>query len=260
MRTLQALYRYRELLYMITWREIKIKYKQSVMGMLWAILMPMLVISAGILVRLGLSKLSATPLDFKQVTSVCVKALPWAFFIASIRFATQSLTANTNLVTKLYFPREVFPLSSILSQLFDFLIASLVLIVFLIFAQVGWSIHLLWVPLLIAFLILLTAGFGILLSAANLFFRDVKYLVEVFVTFAIFFTPVFYEADIAGRWEWLLLLNPVAPILEGLRSCIVLHEAPGLPWIAYSAIISVLLLLGSFAMFKTLEPKFAESI
>jgi ABC-type polysaccharide/polyol phosphate export permease len=94
----------------------------------------------------------------------------------------------------------------------------------------------------------------------NLFFRDVKYIVEVLVTFAIFFTPVFYEADLAGRWKWVLLLNPVAPILEGLNSCVVLRRAPEISWISYSAVVSLVAIYLALALFKKLEPKFAESI
>lgn len=109
-------------------------------------------------------------------------------------------------------------------------------------------------------LIVLATALSIFLSSANLFFRDVKYLVEAILTFAIFFTPVFYEASFAGRWEWLLLLNPVAPILEGLYACIVLHNPPQLFWITYSGIISLALLVAAGRAFHALEPRFAEII
>ena len=134
-----------------------------------------------------------------QIASVSVKAVPWAFFVSSIRFATNSLTGNSNLVTKIYFPKEIFPLSAVLSQLFDFMIASLILTIFLAVAGVGWSVYLLWVfPLMLA-LVLLSVALGIFLAAANLFFRDVKYLVEIILSFAIFFTPVFYDSESGGE-------------------------------------------------------------
>jgi len=101
---------------------------------------------------------------------------------------------------------------------------------------------------------------GIFLSAANLFFRDVKYLVEVFLTFAIFFTPVFYDSELAGKWQSLILLNPVAPVLEGINSCVVLHRMPDLGWVGYSFGLSALGMFLSMLLFKRLEPKFAESI
>ena len=254
------LYLYRDLLYMLTWREIKVKYKQSVMGLLWAILMPLLVVSAGVLVRFAFSRLNGVPLTLSDISTVSVKALPWAFFISSLRFSTNSLTANSNLVTKIYFPKDIFPISAVLSQLVDFAIAALLLIAILCFSEVGFSIHLLWVPVLIGLLIILVMGLGIFLSAANLFFRDVKYLIEVFVTFAIFITPVFYEVSLFGEWGWLMLLNPVAPLLEGLNASIVHHQSPDGTWVFYSGITAVAVFVLSIKVFKRLEPQFAESI
>jgi lipopolysaccharide transport system permease protein len=256
----EKLARYRDLLYMITWRDIKVKYKQSVMGFLWAVLMPMLVVLAGILVRFGMAQISGKPVALADIVTVSVKALPWSFFVASIRFATSSLVASSSLVTKIYFPREILPLSAILSQLVDFLVAAALLTVVFVVAQIGLSFFLFWVPLLIVLLLILTAAFGLFLAAANLFFRDVKYIVETVLTFAIFFTPVLYEAKLAGRWEWVLLLNPVAPILEGLNSAIVLHRSPELPWILYSAIVAIAGFFLALRSFKKMEPRFAESI
>ncbi len=261
LRPMRELFIYRELLYALTWRDIKVKYKQSVMGVMWAIFMPALVISAGVLVKFAFAKLSGTPLGLSQVATVSVKAIPWSFFIASLRFGTNSLTGNVNLVTKIYFPNEVFPISAVLSQLFDFAIASFVLIVILVWAQIGVSIHLLWVPILLSLLILLAVASVLLLSAANLFFRDVKYIVEVIVTFAIFFTPVFYEADFMGKtWKPILLLNPVAPILEGFNACILLKQMPEMVWIGYSTVITIALFFVSYTFFKKMEPAFAENI
>lgn len=254
------LVRYQDLLYMLTWREIRIKYKQSVMGLLWAVLMPCLIIAAGVMVRAAYAKLSGVPMGYAQIATVSVKALPWAFVISAVRFATVSLTGNANLVTKIYFPKDIFPISAILSQLFDFAIAAAFLAVLLTVAQIGVSLYLCWVPVLLLCLIILVTGLGIFLSAANLFFRDVKYLVEVIVTFAIFITPVFYEAKMFGEWETVLLLNPVAAILEALNDTIVLHQAPDLFWVSYSGVVAVSVLFGAMIFFKRLEPQFAESI
>lgn len=252
--------RQRDLLFMITWRDIRIKYKQSVMGFLWALFMPMIIVAAGVVIKLAFSYLSKEPLQGADVITISVKSLPWAFFVSSIRFASGSLIANPNLVTKIYFPRLIFPLSAVASQLFDFVIAAIVLSVILAFLGVGVSVHLLWVPVLMFVLVLHAIGLGVVLAAANLFFRDVKYLVEVILTFAIFFTPVFYEAEMFGEWSRILLLNPVAPVLEGLRSCVVLHQAPDPFWLTYSAAIAVLLTIASVTAFGRMEPLFAESI
>ena len=250
----------RELLYLLAWREIRIKYKQSVMGMLWAVLMPAVIVSAGVVVRYGVAVVSGVPLQPGDVAAVSVRAVPWAFFVSAVRFSTSSLISNSNLLTKIYLPREIFPMASILSQLVDFAVASLVLLLALTVLGVGASVQLLWVPLLVLLLVTFTTGLGIALSAASLFFRDVKYLVEVALTFAIFFTPVFYEARTFGRWEKILLLNPVAPILEGFSAAVVAHTSPSLPWLAYSALCAALTLLASVLMFRRLEPYFAESV
>lgn len=250
----------RDLLYTIAWREIKIKYKQSVMGIMWAILMPMLIISAGIVVRSAIAMVSGEDLAIGDMASVAVRAAPWAFFISSIRFGTASLITNAALVTKIYMPREIFPIGSVMSQFVDFLVASVTVTIFLTIAQIGVSVQLLWIPVLVAVLVLLAVTCATALSAAALFFRDVKYLVEVFVTFAIFFTPVFYEVEMFGDWAPLMLINPVAPLLEGLSAVIVDHQPPPMPWIAYSAVFSILGLMVAITFFKRVEPYFAESV
>lgn len=254
------LIQYRQLLYTLTWRDIKIKYKQSIMGFFWAIFMPMMIVAAGILVKKAFSILSGNPMDLSQIASVSVKALPWAFFVGSIRFATNSLTANINLVTKIYFPREVFPLSATLANLFDFAVASSVLIIILTIARIGVSIHLFWLPVLLILLILITAGLGMILACANLFFRDVKYIVEVILTFGIFFTPVFYEAEMFGKWAPVLLLNPIGAILEAINDVVVLHHAPNMYWLGYSALWAVLGFLIAWNIFHRAEFAFAENI
>ena len=250
----------RDLLRALAWREIRIKYKQSVMGMLWAILMPAVIVFAGVLVRYGFARFSGTPLRLADVMSVSVRAVPWAFFVSSIRFGTNSLISNSTLVTKIYFPREILPLAAVLSQLIDFAIAGGLLTIVLAVAGVGVSVQLLWLPLLVLLLVMLTAGVALVLAAGGLFFRDVKYLVEVALTFAIFFTPVFYEASMFARWSALLMLNPIAPLLEGFANVVVHHTPPPLPALGYSAAIALLAFWGGLYVFQRVEPYFAESV
>jgi lipopolysaccharide transport system permease protein len=257
---LKELCRYRELLYMFTYRDIRVRYKQSVMGLLWAILMPVLIVSAGVVIRYAYATASGKALHTADIASVAVKSLPWAFLVSSIRFSCTSLINNHNLVTKVYFPKEVFPISAVMASLFDFAVASGALIVFLLAVKIGWSIQLVWIPLLLVTLIVLTLGIAMIISAASLFFRDVKYIVEVVLTFGIFFTPVLFDVRMLGEKGKLLLLNPVAPILEDFNSCIVLHQPPDLSWLAYSAVIGLTALSCGYVLFKHLEPTFAESI
>jgi len=249
-----------DLLYVLTARDIKIKYKQSVMGLMWAILMPAIIVGAGMLVRVAMSKMSGAPLSPDSLASITVKALPWVFFISAVRFATNSLTSNASLVTKINCPRIAFPASAMLSALFDLAVAIIPVIGILVWCGVPFGAALLWVPLLLALLVLLVSGLGFALAAANLFFRDVKYIVEVILTFAIFFTPVFYEADMLGEWRFWILLNPVAPLLEGLRSAVVLNETPEIGWLIYSSVFSVVVFAGGWRLFYTLEPAFADRV
>src|SRR5271168_3203788 len=206
MNHLQTLLRYRELAYLFTWREIRIRYKQTVMGLLWAIFMPALIVSAGALVRVVASKWSGRPLSTQDIASVMVRAVIWAFFVSSIRFGTNSLTANANLVTKIAFPKELFPIAAVLSSLFDFAVAALVVAISLPLMGVPFHLQALWSIPLMLITVMLVVGLTLFLSAANLFFRDVKYLVEIFLTYAIFFTPVLYPASVAGQWRSLLYL------------------------------------------------------
>jgi ABC-type polysaccharide/polyol phosphate export permease len=256
---LRELYKYRELLLMIAVRDIKVRYKQSLMGLLWAILMPVLIVCSGILVRYAYAFAAHKPLDLADVVSVATKSVPWAFLVASIKFSCQSLIANPNLVTKVYFPKEIFPIAAVLSQLFDLFIAGTVLVILLLVIKVGVSLQILWAVPLLAILILLAVGIGLLVSAGSLFYRDVKYIVEAFLTFAIFFTPVFYEVAMLGpRGRW-LLLNPAAPLLEGFSS-ITRGQTPNWNWVIYSLVFSFVTVLFAYTLFKKVEPSFAESI
>ena len=257
---LRELYKYRELLYMIASRDIKVRYKQSIMGFLWAILMPVLIVLSGIVVRYAYALASGKPLEMADIASLAVKALPWAFLVSSVRFGCNSLTNNRDLVTKVYFPKEIFPMAAVLASLFDFCVASASLLILLVVIRTGWSAYLLWTPVLLLTMVLLTTGIGMVVSAASLFFRDVRYIVEVLLTFGIFFTPVFYDVRMLGaKGKW-LLVNPVAPILDALSTCVARQKSPDLPWLAYSIGFSLTVLLGGYIFFKHLEPAFAESI
>ena len=222
---LLELYKHRELLYMLVYRDIKVRYKQTVMGFLWAILMPVLIIMAGVVVRYAYAVMSGKPMQTADIVSVAVKSLPWAFLVQSIRFGLNSLSGNYNLVTKIYMPKEIFPMAAVLSSLFDFCVASGALVILLVVTRIGWSAYLLWTPVLLLTMVALATGIAMLVSAASLFFRDVRYIVEVVLTFGIFFTPVFFDVRMFGdKGKW-LMLNPVAPILDGFSACIVRQQS-----------------------------------
>jgi len=245
---------------MLTYRDIKVRYKQTVMGFLWAILMPVLIVAAGVVVRYAFVMVSGRPLDKADIVSVAVKSLPWAFLVSSTRFGCNSLSWNYNLVTKIYFPKEIFPIAAVLASLFDFFVASGALLIFLLVVRIRWTTQLLWTPVLLLMLVILSLGINMFISAASLFFRDVRYIVELMLTFGIFFTPVFFDARMFGpKGKW-LSLNPVAPILDGLSACIARHQSPELPWLVYSFGFAMAVFISGYFFFKHLEPGFAESI
>lgn len=271
-------WKYRELLVQLAKRDIRIRYKQAAMGFAWAILMPIVVVGAGVLVRYAMATISHTTLNLSSIAGLAVKSLPWSFFVGSLGFSVASLTGNANLVSKIYFPREVLPLSVTLAQGFDTLIGSMVVTVMVAALGVTPSWQLLWVPVLVVLLFCVTMAVGLFVSCANLFFRDVKYIVQVMVTFGIFFTPVFFEPTMFGPvGAPLMMLNPLAPLIEGFRLAIIDHHnllatlvtttpagASVLDWtpwyLAYSVVWAVGGLAASLLLFHRLEFVFAEYI
>jgi ABC-type polysaccharide/polyol phosphate export permease len=221
--------------------------------------MPALIVGAGIMVRYAYAVVSHKPLNILDFASLAVKSVVWAFVVASIRFSCQSLLNNNNLVTKVYFPKEVLPISAVLSQLFDLVIASSLLVVLMLAVDLHPTWQLLWAGPLLLVAIALVVGCGLLVSAGALFFRDVKYLVEVVLTFAIFFTPVFYDVSMFGPHGHWLLLNPVAPLMEGFSS-IVRGSPPDWYWVSYSIAFAAAIIAAGYLLFKRSEPVFAESI
>lgn len=213
---------YRHLLVQLTLRDIRIRYKQAVMGFGWAIFLPVLIVLSGVIVRFAMSYLSGSPMETEVIAGLAIKSLPWAFFVGAIQFGSAVLVGNMSLVTKIYFPREVLPLAAVLAQGFDSSVGGMAVLVALPFLGVHYGLTAAWALPLLIMLFLLTTGAALLLSSANLFFRDVKYIVRVLLTFGIFFTPVFFEPEMFGPLgAQVMMLNPLAPILEGLRLSVV---------------------------------------
>ncbi len=264
----------RDIIHQLTLRDIRIRYKQAVFGFAWALLLPASVVLAGLAVRLAFAYVSGRHIAMNQIAGMALKAVPWGFFVGCLNSATPSLVSNKALVTKIYFPREVLPLGSVLAQTFDSSIAMVIVAVVLPFLKVTASVQILWAPLLLALLWILALAAGLFLSCANLFFRDVKYLVQIFVTFGIFLTPVLLDAAMFGpTGSRLMMLNPVGAILEGLRLSVVEHHslletvrAPAgfVVWqpayLLYVAVIAIGGLFMSALFFHRSERRFAELV
>lgn len=267
---------YRFLLQQLTLRDIKVRYKQATMGFFWAVFMPAMIVVAGLLVRYAMAYFSGRPMDLSGVSGLVVKSIPWAFFVGAMNFATGSLVGNQALVTKIYFPREVLPVASILAQTFDTTIGALAMAILLAFLGVTVSAQIVWLPVLLALLFVFTMGVSMFLACANLFFRDVKYIVSVLLRFGIFFSPVFFEPVMFGpKGARLLMLNPISPYLEGLRLSVIeghnllqplivtaSNGAEVLAWtpwyLVYGAVAAFLILVLGTLMFHRLEFVFAE--
>ncbi len=252
------LVQYRELLASLTRRDLLLRYKQTIMGFGWSILMPVTYMVIFSLIFTRVVKLdTGVPYPIYAYTGL----LPWNFFASSLRFAVVSLTSNSTLVTKVYFPREILPFSVILVSLVDFAVGAIVLAGLMAWYGVGVHASLLLLPVVVLVQVLFTAGVTLLLAMGNLFYRDVKYLIEIVITLWMFATSVVYPVQrIGGRLGPLLALNPMTPIIDAYRAVVLHGEPPAAGPFLGAAAFSVALLAASWLAFHRAEFRFAESI
>ena len=254
---LREQFEYRELLVQMTKRDLLLRYKQTVMGFGWAVFMPLVntTVFSVIFTRIAPIETSV-PYPVFAFCGLWV----WNFFASSLRFSTNSLTSNTNLVTKVYFPREILPFSAIFVCLVDFAVGSLVLLALMAWYGVGIGVNILWLPVVLLVHVLFTMAVALLLSMANLFYRDVKYLFEVVITVWMFATSVVFPVDqVSGTLGAVLRLNPMTPIVDAYRSVLLLNSPPPTS-LAIAGAIAVVGLLFSWALFHRSEFTFAENI
>jgi ABC-type polysaccharide/polyol phosphate export permease len=248
---------YTELLYQMTYRDLLLRYKQTFMGFAWAIFMPLVntIVFSVIFTRVA-------PVDVGMPYPLFAFAglLTWNFFASSQKFAVSALTANMSLVTKVYFPREILPLSAVFVTFVDFMVAGVVLAGMMVWYQVPIRVTFVLLPLVMFVHVLFTLGVALLLSMANLFYRDVKYLFEIVLTVWMFVTSVLYPTELMGpRFATLMHLNPLTPIIDAYRDVLFRGVVPDV-WFAYAAGVSVVTLLVSWVTFHRAEFQFAESV
>ena len=248
---------FRELLVRMTARDLLLRYKQTVMGFGWAIFMPLVntAIFSVIFTRVATIDVG-TPYP---VYAFC-GLVAWNFFSSSLRFSVTSLTSNPSLVTKVYFPREIFPFSAVLVSIVDFAVSALVLVALMLYyrVEVGWP--LLMLPVVVLGIILFTAATALTISMANLFYRDVKYLFEIVIAVWMFATSVVYPIGrVGGKLGAALALNPMTHLIDAFRAVLLDQRMPGMAFgLTFAA--SVLLLAGSWVMFHQAEFDFAENL
>lgn len=249
---------YRELLYQMTRRDLLLRYKQTVMGFGWAVFMPVINTILFSVVFMRVARIDVgVPYPLFAYTGL----LAWNFFASSLRFSVSSLTANINLVAKVYFPREIFPFSAVIVSAVDFAVGAVLLVAMMAYYRVVPTSALLFLPVIIAVQIVLTSAVALLLAMANLFYRDVKYLFEVVITVWMFATSVLYPMDRVTGWAGTILrLNPMTPIIDAYRSVLLRGELPAMMPIAITGVASVALLASVWLLFHRSEFQFAEYI
>jgi lipopolysaccharide transport system permease protein len=256
---LGALWRFRELTLFLTWRDIKVRYKQTVLGALWAILQPVLTM---VIFTVIFSKFAHIPSDGAPYPVFAFAALlPWTFFAYAMGQAANSLVGNANLVSKVYFPRLVIPLSAALGGLVDLIIAFGVLICLMVFYRVAPTPALLTLPLFALMALLVALSVGVWLSALNVQYRDVRYTVPFLTQVWLYATPVAYSASlIHGRFHTLLQLNPMTGVVQGFRWAVLGKGTLDFGSVASSLIIATLTLVTGLYYFRRVEQRFADVV
>ena len=255
----KELWEYRELLYFLIWRDIKVRYKQTVLGALWAILQPILTM---VVFSFIFGQLANFPSDnIPYPIFIFAALLPWQLFVYAISQSGNSLIANQNLITKVYFPRLIIPISAALSGLVDFGISFLVLLLMMIFYHIPLTLKILVLPFFILLAIMTAFAVGLWLSALNVKYRDVRYVIPFLTQLWFFITPVAYANSlIPNQWRALYALNPMVGVVEGFRWSL-LGKSTGLGlffWI--SVLMVIILLITGLFYFKRLEKSFADII
>jgi ABC-type polysaccharide/polyol phosphate export permease len=249
---------FRSLLYQMTKRDLLLRYKQTVMGFAWAVFMPLVNTAVFSVIFMRVAPIQ-TPVPY-PVFAYC-GLFTWNFFASALKFSVTSLTSNSGLVTKVYFPREIFPFSAVIVSMVDFAVAGLVLVALMVYYHVGVSDTLLYLPVVLATHVAFTGAVALLLAMGNLFYRDVKYLFEIVVTVWMFVSSVLYPAElITGRLGQLMWLNPMTPIIDGYRRTLLYGESPFTAAFAGASLFSFAALALAWLVFHRAEFEFAESI
>src|SRR5579872_1994600 len=256
---LRELWAYRELLYFFIWRDIKVRYKQTAIGAAWAVLQPFLTMLVFSLFFGRLAKLPTNGLPY-PVFYYCA-LLPWGYFATSLQNATNVMVEQQRLITKIYFPRLVLPISAVLSGLADFAAAFGILIGLMLYYRITPGRAVLLLPGFLLLAILTALGFGLWLSALNAIYRDVRYVVPFLIQFWMFASPVAYSTSLVPqRWRWIYGLNPMAGVIEGFRWALTGKGLPPGPLLAASACGVVLVLLGGLFYFRRMEGTVADFV
>lgn len=255
---LRDLWAYRELLLFLTWRDIKVRYKQTAMGAMWAIIQPLAVV---LIFAVFFGLLVGVPTEgMPYLVFYYCGLLPWTFFANAVTQSSMSLVNNANLITKVYFPRAIVPAASVGAGLVDLLIASVILIMLAIYYGLGLTPSVLMLPALVGLTALLALGLGMWLAALTVKYRDVRHALPFVLQIWMFITPIIYPLDVVPvKWRWLMFINPLTGIVEGLRASL---TGRGFDWhaLSLSALITLAILFAAAYAFQRIERSFADLI
>jgi lipopolysaccharide transport system permease protein len=253
------IWQYRELLWFLAWRDVKVRYKQTVLGVGWAVIQPLL---GTIVFTVFFGRLIGTAnVDVPYPIFTYCALVPWTYFSGTLSQAGNSLVANSNLITKVYFPRVLLPASSALSGLLDFLVGSVFLVGLMAYYRISSTWALMFYPILMFAMWMFTLGVSMWLAALNVRYRDVKYTIPFLIQLGLFVTPVIYPKTLMPhRMQPFLVLNPLAGIIEGFRACLFPQYQVDLSLIAGSAAVGAVLFVASSLYFRHTERAFADIV
>ena len=256
---LRELWEYRELLYFLVWRDIKVRYKQTALGASWAIIQPFMTMVVFSLFFGHLARMPSDGLPYPIFTFAAL--VPWAFFANGLNQSSNSLVGSSNLITKVYFPRLIVPLASVFSGIVDFLVAFGVLLGMMLYYGLVPTLNILWLPLYVLLALVTSLGVGLWLSALNVEYRDVRYIIPFITQFWLFATPIAYPSSLLHEpWRTIYGLNPMVGVVEGFRwGLLRTSAAPGPIIIASSAAALLILVTGVF-YFRRMEKTFADTV
>jgi lipopolysaccharide transport system permease protein len=252
------IWQYRELLYFMVWRDVKVRYKQTVLGASWAVLQPLLTM---IIFTIFFGRLAGIPSDNMPYPVFAYAALlPWTFFSNAVTASSNSLIGSSNLITKVYFPRMIIPSAAVGAGLVDFAIAFLVFLGLMVFYSITPSVNMLMLPALLLLTTMLALGVGMWMSAMNVKYRDIRYALPFLMQIWMFASPIVYSTGLVPqKWQWLLALNPLTGIIDGFRAALL-----GRPFnwstLSSSLIITLIVLVYSAYSFRRVEKQFADII
>lgn len=257
MNVFKEIYNYRELLKTNIKKEIRGKYKGSWLGVLWTFLNPLLMLAVYAFVFPYILRVNVDNYTIFMIVAL----IPWNFFTTAIQSGTGSVVANGNILKKVYFPREIIPISITTSQLVNFLITCIIMAVFIIFSGVGFSIHVLLFPLLVLIQYILILGLTFILSALTVFVRDIDHFVSVILMLGFYATPIVYQGEmLPKKFQIFLKINPMAQLVEAYRSILYYHRLPDMTMLVVWGVGSVVLLVVGYLIFKKLEKSFVEEL